>query len=88
MRDAEDNSVYVNTVPGIHISRRTFNSVARKIGIGPEDRETLMNHVGRGVNVKHYVQAERFDHLRECAERIEAALWERIKGSRRTRARR
>ena len=53
--------------------------MAAEIGIDLETRETLMNHAGRGVNVKHYVQPERFDHLRECAERIESALWERVK---------
>lgn len=72
----------VNLLPGIHISRRTFNSVAAEIGIDQETREALMNHAGRGVNVKHYVQTERLDYLRTCAERIEAALWERIKGVR------
>lgn len=41
-----------------------------------------MNHAGKGVNAKHYVQAERFEHLRACAEKIEAALWERIRGMR------
>jgi hypothetical protein len=41
-----------------------------------------MNHSGRGVNVKHYVQTERRDHLRASAGRIEHALWERIKARR------
>jgi len=75
--------VRVNTLPGIHVSRRTFNSVAAEIGIDLETREALMNHSGRGVNVKHYVQTERLDHLRASAERIERALSERIKGTRR-----
>lgn len=87
VRDDDGEPVRVNTLPGIHVSRRTFNSVAAEIGIDLETREALMNHSGRGVNVKHYVQAERFDHLRACAERIEAALWERIKGARRPRSR-
>jgi integrase len=87
VRNEDGEPVRVNTLPGIHVSRRTFNSVAAEIGIDLETRETLMNHSGRGVNVKHYVQPERFDHLRECAERIESALWERIKGARRARGR-
>ncbi|HEX8109930.1 MAG TPA: hypothetical protein VF516_19500 [Kofleriaceae bacterium] len=82
MRDADGEPVRVNTLPGIHVSRRTFNSVAAEIGIDLETREALMNHSKRGVNVKHYVQTERLDHLQASAERIERALWERIKGTR------
>ena len=66
VRDDDGEPVRVNTLPGIHVSRRTFNSVAAEIGIDLETREALMNHSGRGVNVKHYVNAERFDHLRAC----------------------
>ena len=80
VRDDDGEPVRVNTVPGIHVSRRTFNSVAAEIGIDLETREALMNHAGRGVNAKHYVQTERFDHLRASAKRIETALWERIRG--------
>ena len=87
VRDDDGEPVRVNTLPGIHVSRRTFNSVAAEIGIDLETREALMNHSGRGVNVKHYVQTERLDHLRESAERIETALWERINGTRRPQAR-
>ena len=87
VRDEDGEPVRVNTLPGIHVSRRTFNSVAAEIGIDLETRETLMNHSGRGVNVKHYVQTERLDHLRASAERIERALWERIKGTRRPQGR-
>lgn len=65
-------------LPGPHANRRTFNSVALETGIPLEPRETLMNHSGKGVNVRHYGLPERWDYLRECAERIEAALWERI----------
>lgn len=82
MLDEDGDPVRENVLPGIHVSRRTFNSVAAEIGIDLETREALMNHSGRGVNVKHYVQAERFDHLRACAEKIETALWERIRGTR------
>jgi integrase len=88
LRDEDGEPVRVNTLPGIHVSRRTFNSVAAEIGIDLEAREALMNHSGRGVNVKHDVQTERLDHLRASAERIERALWERIKGTRRPHGRR
>lgn len=87
VRDEDGNAVRVNTLPGIHVSRRTYNSVAAEIGVDQETRETLMNHAGKGVNAKHYVQIERFDFLRATAERIERALWERIKGVRAPRSR-
>jgi integrase len=80
--DDDGEPVQGNLLPGIHVSRRTFNSVASEIGIEPESREALMNHAGRGVNVRHYVQTERLDHLRTCAEKIEAALWDRIRNTR------
>jgi hypothetical protein len=51
-------------VPGIRVSRPTFNSDAREIGIAPEDLEALMNHADKGVNVKHHVPAKPFEHLR------------------------
>ena len=82
VRREDGRAVRVSFLPGIHVCRRTFNSVAREIGIVKEDREALMNHAGKGVNAKHYVQTERFEHLRACAEKIEAALWERIRGVR------
>lgn len=52
VRDEDGEPVRVNTLPGIHVSRRTFNSVGAEIGIDLETREALMNHSGRGVNVK------------------------------------
>jgi hypothetical protein len=33
VRDDDGEPVRVNTLPGIHVSRRTFNSVAAEIGI-------------------------------------------------------
>lgn len=69
---------------GIHASRRTFNSVAIEIGIPLEAREALMNHAGRGVNVRSYGAPQNWDYLRECAAKVEAALWDRIKGKNRT----
>jgi len=80
--DDDGEPLRENIVPGIHVSRRSYNSVAAEIGIDLETREALLNHAGRGVNVKHYVQKERLDHLRDGAARIERALWERIRGVR------
>lgn len=71
----------VNVVPGIQASRKTFNSVALEIGISEQERKALMNHEGKGVNVRSYGFPQNWDHLAECAAKIEAALWERIKPS-------
>jgi integrase len=65
-------------LPGIHANRRTFNSVALEIGIPTEARLALMNHSAPGVNGKHYSNAQTWDLLRDAAERIEAALRERL----------
>lgn len=69
----------VKALPGIHASRRTFNSVAMELGCPPEVREMLLNHAGRGVNVRHYGRPERWDHAAAWAAKIEAALWQRIR---------
>jgi integrase len=75
-------------LPGIQACRKTFNSVAMEIGVPKEAREALMNHEGRGVNVKSYGFPQNWDYLRSCAEDIERGLWDRIKGNRPKRTRR
>lgn len=80
MRTDDGEYVRKSYLPGIQACRKTFNSVAIEIGIPREARETLMNHEGRGVNVKHYGRPQNWDYLRTCADQIEAALWSRIKG--------
>lgn len=72
-------------MPGLHALRRTFNSVAAEVGIAQGDREALMGHAASGVNARHYTRAEDWSHLRACAERVEAGLWERIKSAKRRR---
>lgn len=76
--DDEGRPVRVQHLPGIHANRRTFNSVAIEIGIPPEARLALMNHEGKGVNVKHYGVPQSWEFLRACAERIEVALRQRL----------
>jgi hypothetical protein len=78
MIDRRNRPLRVQHLPGIHANRRTFNSVAIEIGIPIEARLALMNHEGKGVNVKHYGVPQSWDFLRECAERIEAGLRERL----------
>jgi hypothetical protein len=58
-----------------------------EIGVPKEARESLMNHEGRGVNVKSYGFPQNWDYLRSCAEDIERGLWDRIKGTRPRRVR-
>lgn len=77
--DDDGNALRVKHLPGIHANRRTFNSVAIEIGVPPEARLALMNHEGKGVNVKHYGVPQTWDYLRTCAEKIETALWQRLK---------
>ncbi|CAN5908446.1 tyrosine-type recombinase/integrase [soil metagenome] len=85
--DADGEPERVQHLPGIHANRRTFNSIAIEIGIPREPRERLMNHEGRGVNVRHYGAPQDWSYTRECADKIEAAIWERLRGKRPARAR-
>jgi len=80
MHDDDGNAIRERYLPGLHASRKTFNSVAKEIGIPKEARESLMNHEGKGVNVKHYGFPQNWDYLHECAAKIEAALLSRITG--------
>jgi integrase len=67
-------------VLGLHACRRTWNSVAVEIGCPPEVRLALMNHEGRGVNARHYTEIQNWGFWREWADRVEAALWSRLRG--------
>ena len=88
MRDEEGRPIRVTLLPGIQASRRTSNSVAMEVGVPQEIRESLMNHSGKGVNVKHYGRPQNWDTLRAAAEQVEAALWSRIRGEMSARKRR
>jgi integrase len=87
-RDEEGAPIRETYLPGIQACRKTFNSVAMEIGVPREAREALMNHEGRGVNVKSYGFPQNWDYLRSCADDIERGLLDRIKGQRPKRARR
>ena len=78
-RDEDGEYVRETYLPGVHVSRRTYNSVAMEIGCPPETRERLLNHAGKGVNMKHYGQPQDWEHARGWADKIETALWARIK---------
>lgn len=87
-RDKDGTPIRETYLPGIQACRKTFNSVAMEVGVPKEAREALMNHEGRGVNVKSYGFPQNWDYLRSCAEDIERALWDRVKGTRPKRVRR
>jgi integrase len=78
--DDDGNEIRETYLPGVQACRKTFNSVAIEIGVPKEAREALMNHEGRGVNVKSYGFPQNWDYLRSCADQIEAGLWARIRG--------
>lgn len=68
----------VKQLPGLHVCRRTYLSVATEAGIGELDRHVLANHAyGRqSVNATYIEQA--WEHLAKCQTKIEAALLERL----------
>jgi integrase len=78
--DDDGNEIRETYLPGVQACRKTFNSVAIEVGVPKEAREALMNHEGRGVNVKSYGFPQNWDYLRSCADQVEAELWRRIRG--------
>jgi integrase len=80
LKDEDGNVIRETYLPGVQACRKTFNSVAIEIGVPREIRERLMNHEGRGVNVKSYGFPEDWTATRQWADRIEAALKERLDG--------
>lgn len=69
-------------LPGPHVSRRTFLSVAAEAGISELDRSTLANHAFGRQSVNTTYIEQHFGHLAECQGRIDAALWSRIEARR------
>lgn len=65
-------------LPGLHALRRTHNSVAMEIGIFQEHREALLNHNGKGVNVKSYGRPQNWTLLAKHQEAISQAMLERF----------
>lgn len=66
-----------------HVLRHTYVSIAAEIGISKMDRMTLANHRYASVDVHDSYIAIHLEHLRACANRIEAALLSRMKPSKR-----
>ncbi len=72
----------IQFLPGPHVSRATFMSIASEIGISELDRSVLANHSFGTKNVNASYIAQSFEHLQGCATRIEEALWSRMKPKR------
>jgi integrase len=70
----------VSHLPGLHTLRRTYLSVATEAGVTELDRHVLANHAYGRANVNATYVAQHFDHLAGEQAKIEAALWQRIKG--------
>lgn len=79
-RDEDGALIREQYLPGVQACRKTYNSVAIEIGVPREVRERLMNHEGRGVNVKSYGFPHDWQLAREWADKVEAGLWSRIRG--------
>ncbi len=78
--DEDGKRIPSSVLLGVHASRRTYNSVALEIGVPPEIRERLLNHAGRGINTRVYGMPQDWGPTREWADKIEAAIWEKIRG--------
>lgn len=72
--EVDDKGNRETSLPGPHTLRKTWNSVAIEARVPSEDREALMNHEGRGVNVRHYGFPRNWDGLRESARAVEQRL--------------
>ncbi|MDQ3339070.1 MAG: hypothetical protein M4D80_28250 [Myxococcota bacterium] len=86
--EEDDEGARETSLHGPHVLRKTWNSVAIEARIPAEDREALMNHEGRGVNIRHYGFPRNWDGLRDSACAVERALLDRIKGKKSSRRRR
>lgn len=65
-------------VPGPHVSRRTYLSVAAEIGISELDRSVLVNHAFGRQSVNQTYIEQSFPHLLDCQVRIESELLRRM----------
>jgi integrase len=63
----------------VHTLRRTYESVAREVGISELDLHVLTNHAFASHNVNATYIAQALPHLARCQAAIEAALWKRIR---------
>jgi integrase len=66
-------------VEDVHALRREWESIAHEVGVSELDQHVLSNHSFSSHNVNATYIAQHIDHLRACANRIDAGVTERIK---------
>jgi len=62
----------------VHTLRRTYLSIAQQEGVNELDQHVLSNHSFGNRNVNETYVSQHLDHLRKCAERIDAGIKRRI----------
>lgn len=68
-------------VEDVHTLRRTWESIAHEEGISELDQHVLSNHSFGSHNVNATYIAQHLEHLAACAEKIDAGIARRIKGT-------
>ncbi len=68
-------------VEDVHSLRRTWESIASDEGISELDQHVLSNHSFGSHNVNATYISQHIDHLAACAEKIDAGITRRIKGT-------
>lgn len=66
-------------LPGPHVLRRTYLSIAAEAGISELDRHVLANHSYSSANINAIYISQSWEHLRECQARIEEKLLKRMR---------
>lgn len=72
-------------VEDVHSLRRTWESIANDEGISELDQHVLSNHSFGAHNVNATYISQHIDHLAKCADKIDAGITRRIKGTTPTR---
>lgn len=66
-------------IPGPHVLRRTYLSIATEIGVSELDRHCLANHSFGNASVNASYIAQSFEHLAKEQARIEKNIWAKLK---------
>lgn len=68
-------------VEDVHTLRRTWESIAHEEGVTELDQHVLSNHSFGSHNVNATYISQHLDHLAACADKIDAGITRRIKGT-------
>jgi integrase len=68
-------------VEDVHSLRRTWESIANDEGVSELDQHVLSNHSFGSHNVNATYISQHIDHLAACADKIDAGITRRIKGT-------